>query len=210
MMALPDVRKQRVTEMFQRHLHFTLIADIAEGRVSPDEATLAHLNACPACSADLRWLQRVIGLLRSDASEEPAEQAVGLVKGLFRLRRPQRSAWPEFITAIARFDSARMTPAFGLRAAGSIERQLLFAAGPYEIDLRVTPAGNRWALRGQLLGEPLPERGRVAALGPAGAAEVALGAESEFALPPLRAGHYNLALHLPQQTIVLPDVELGA
>lgn len=197
-------------QIIQNHIPFSLIADIAEGRAAPDVGAQAHLAACPSCSASLAWLSRTIGTLRADTSEEPSARAVGAVKALFRALPPYQAHRPSFLTAMLRFDSARALPAFGLRASATAERQLLFSAGPYDVDLRVAPAGERWAVTGQLLGNAPGDQGHVEILGPADADRAELSPESEFVLRPLRAGTYSLTISLATKAIVLRDVELGA
>lgn len=196
--------------IFQTHLPFSLLADIAEGRAAPDADARSHLAACPTCAENLAWLSRLIGLMRADASEEPAPLAVGAVKALFRARPPRSAQRPALLTALLRFDSARSAPAFGLRSAAAAERQLLFSAGPYDVDLRVVPAGERWSVSGQLLGDPGSAHGHAEMLGHADAAHAELNAQSEFALRPLLPGRYTLTIRIADQAIVLPDVELSA
>lgn len=190
------------------HIPFSIIADMAEGRLPLDSSSEAHLAACPACAAKLSWLRRTFSLLRSDTSEEPSARAVADVKALFHTRRRQAPR-PSPLAALLRFDSARAMPAFGLRAAAATERQLLFSAGPYDVDLRVAPAGDRWAVTGQLFGNILGDRGYVEILGPADGDRAELSPESEFYLRPVRTGTYSLTINLSSSAIVLSDVELG-
>jgi hypothetical protein len=151
-----------------------------------------------------------INTLRADTSEEPAEQAVGAIKARFRERtflRPAASLSP--LAAILRFDSARHRPAFGVRASSSVERQLLYTAGPFEIDLRVVADGERWVLRGQLLSDQQGDSGHVELVGQGAALRVALSQACEFAFPPARAGRYSLTLSFAGQLIRVSDVLLG-
>jgi hypothetical protein len=197
-------------QFFQNHIPFSLIADIAEGRVTPDEQIQAHMAVCQHCSSELAWLNRTLLILRTDATEAPNERVVGEIKAQFRAFKARRAVpRPGLLAALLRFDSARMAPAFGLRNAASAERQLLYSAGTYEIDLRVAPAGDRWAVAGQILSEPAGESGRAELHGPADAAVATLSQEQEFIFQPVRAGRYQLTISLSDAQIVLNDVDLG-
>jgi hypothetical protein len=130
-----------------------------------------------------------------------------------------RGLWPEagaagalrrWVAALA-FDSwAQPAPALGMRAGGSEARQLLFSAEPGDVDLRITPAGAGFELRGQLLG-PQATRGRVGWQAEAGGAmpEAALDADGEFLLAAVPPGRGRLTLTLSEDEFVLPLIELG-
>lgn len=198
--------------VLRRHIQFSLLADIAEGRVVAGAAEADHLAACPACAAELAWLQRTLSLLRSTELEEPPAEPVDRVKALFRRHRPvPKYAAPRLLTAILRFDSASGAPAFGLRSAGALERQLLFHADPYALDLRLSPAAAGWAVAGQLLGleQPVSSAAVVELLGANGRVETALNELFEFVLAPVRPGRYQLTVLLDEQLILIPDLELG-
>jgi hypothetical protein len=196
-------------QIFQPHLPFSLIADIAEGRRVPDVDAQAHLDTCPACAADLAWLARTMTAMRADTSEEPGARAVGDVKALFRARVPRPASPLSAIAALLHFDSARAVPAFGLRTGGTTERQLIFSAGPYDVDLRVTSTGDRYTVAGQLLGNILAGPGQAEITGPADADHAELSPESEFVFRPLRPGTYSLTIRFDEQLIVLRNVEIG-
>jgi hypothetical protein len=188
-----------------------LIADLAEGRVELDAAARAHLAACQQCADDLSWVTQTLALLRARELEEPPPPAVELTRALFR-RRPARPASRPILAALG-FDSSIATPAFGLRASATAERQLIFHAASYSIDLRVRPVEGRWVVAGQLLGgdDPgaMPPGARAEILGPADAASAEMDALSEFELPPIRPGHYSLTLLLGELILVIPALELG-
>lgn len=193
------------------HLPFGLLADLAEGRAEPTADERAHLAACERCAADLAWLERLVSLRRDSPGDEPPADAVGRIKALFRERRRRAPAARRLIHAVVRFDSAHSAPAFGLRAGVDLTRQILLSAGGYDVDLRIAPADGRWALTGQLL--PIdsapPAAGTAELLGAAGSVAAELSELSEFALPPVRAGRYNLTISLRGGVIVVPSLELG-
>jgi hypothetical protein len=193
------------------HIPFVRLVDLVEGRLTPDELadTRPHLAACLRCAAEVAWLERVIGLMRTDPAEQPPAHAVAAVKQLFRLpAKPFQPAARRQLTALLEFDSASRPVALGMRAGARAERQLLFAVSSYLLDLRVAPHGALWVISGQLLGT---DNGRQVELdGPAGTSQAALNELSEFALPPSPPGNYTLRLQLTDLDITIAGLELGA
>ena len=119
------------------------------------------------------------------------------------------------VSAALSFDSwAQPLLASGMRAGASDTRHLLFSAMGRDIDLRISPAADRFALTGQILGPD--EAGRVElATQPAGDtddadAQVALlDALGEFRLDGVRGGTYRLTLRMGGDKIVLPTIVVG-
>jgi len=191
-----------------KHVPFAQIADIAEGRPSPDEQDLrAHVSLCSRCTADLDWLNRLFRLARTDDMEDAPAHVVNRAARLLRQVSAPRAAGPvRQVLGALRFDSAR-TAALGVRAGQASARQLLFSADDHDVDLRTSPAGPLWSVAGQVLG---PGEGGAALLtGPAGQAEAALNDMLEFSLPPVPAGDYTLLLRIGDTEIELPGLELG-
>lgn len=192
------------------HLPIELITDLAEARVTPTPEVRAHLEACARCAEDLAWLERVINHMREGADfEEPPEAAVKEVKALFRRRATGSSLGQRIVAAILGFDSARAAPAFGLRAGGGLERQMIYHAAGYDLDLRISPAGGRWAVSGQVLSETLAGPGSVELVGAGDLTRAELGPLSEFTLNPMPAGSYHLTVRIGDLVVVIPGLELG-
>jgi hypothetical protein len=193
------------------HIPFTRLVDMVEGRLThaEQEELRSHLAACPRCAADVAWLERVIGLMRADTAESPPAHVVAAAKRLFRpLAQPAAPATRQQIFAALQFDSARTPIALGRRAGAQAERQLLFAAASYLLDLRITPQDDLWVISGQLLGA---EDGRQVELdGPAGITRAALNELSEFVLPPAPPGAYTLRLQLADLDITIAGLEVRA
>ena len=190
------------------HLPFARLVDLVEDRLTPDVVAEArsHVLACPACAAQIAWLERVIGLMRTDTDEQPPAQAVAAAKRLFQ--PPTGPAARRQLMAALQFDSARTPFALGRRAGAQTERQLLFVVSSYLLDLRIAPHGALWVVSGQLLGA---EDGRQVELdGPAGTMRVTLNDLSEFALPPSPAGNYTLKVQLTDLDIMIAGLEVGA
>jgi hypothetical protein len=190
------------------HIAFTRLADLVEGRLGlEDQIEICdHVLACPVCAAELAWLERVVGLMRAAADEQPSAQAVAAAKRL--LQSPNQPAARPQLVATLQFASARSPSALGRRAGAHSERQLLFAVSSYVLDLRIVPHGDMWGVSGQLLGA---DDGRQAELdGPAGTMRGALNDMSEFALPSAPPGNYTLRVQLADLDIVIAGLEVGA
>ena len=94
-------------------------------------------------------------------------------------------------------------------------RHLLFSAKGRDIDLRISPAAEAFALSGQILG---PDDTGVVELvtqsdgaPDSGAARVApVDALGEFRLDGVRGGTYRLTLRMGGDEIVLPAIDVGA
>ena len=123
------------------------------------------------------------------------------------------------VAAVLSFDSwARPATALGMRAVASDTRHLLFSAMGRDIDLRISPAADHYALTGQILGPDDAGRVELAMQPDAGSAPpdasgarvAALDAFGEFRLDGVRGGIYRLTLRLGGDEIVLPPIEVGA
>ena len=197
-----------------RHISFARLADLAEGRLSPEEAggVRAHLADCTGCSAQAAQLGHLAALMRADASEDaPAELVSGVVR-MFRARRA-RAGEPgllrRLVAALA-FDSSTLQPAFGVRSGQAAPaRQLLFSAGDLDVDLRLAQGGEGWTVSGQVLG---PCRGGEVELVSDGRtnARAALNDLCEFALPAVAEGVYTLRLRLDEAEVEIPELGLRA
>lgn len=114
------------------------------------------------------------------------------------------------LAAALRFDSWAGAPlAFGMRALPADTRHLLFSAMGRDIDLRITPADEQFALAGQILGPD--ESGRVELLAAGGAPKrvVAIDDLGEFRLDGIDRGTYLLTLRMGNDEIALPPIEVG-
>ena len=196
-----------------KHPPFETLADLAEGR-APAALTAdarSHLDSCESCSAQFARLSQTIQLMRADDAEAPPRGAAAYALGLFRRRAAasEPSRLRRVLAALS-FDSAALTPAFGVRAGQpAAARQLLYSAGENDLDLRVAPAAEAgWAVSGQVLG---PARaGRVELEGAALSVEAALNEQSEFSLPPVPEGTYTLRVRFEDAEVEVPQLELRA
>ncbi len=116
------------------------------------------------------------------------------------------------LAAALRFDSWAGAPlAFGMRALPADTRHLLFSAMGRDIDLRITPDAQHFALAGQILGPD--ESGRAELRAPPGGSDLqriaAIDELGEFRLDDIECGTYLLTLRLGGDEIVLPPIEVG-
>src|SRR4051812_30297858 len=121
------------------HLPFEKLADLAEGRLSPEErATLqSHISSCSPCAEKLSGLESVIVIMRNDEGEDAPNALISGAINLFRSRSTLKEpSLSKRIAAALSFDSFQMSPAYGVRSGQTQARQLLYSAGEYDLDLR--------------------------------------------------------------------------
>ncbi len=154
-------------------------------------------------------LNKIARLMQADDSADAPADAVQWSKNLFRTRavEPQKSV-VERILAVLQVDLAPNRAVFGERSASAADaRQMLFAAGGLQIDLRIAKAGKVFRVTGQVLGE-----------GFAGAAARFSNAEkkfttelnelSEFAFEKISKGKYTLTLQIRGKEIIIENIEI--
>jgi hypothetical protein len=148
--------------------------------------------------APAAWQQAAVALWPATS---PVQQAVAAGQALVR-----------FITAALTFDSwATPGLAYGMRSTRSATRHLLFSAEGRDIDLRIAPMAEHFALTGQILG---PDEAGEVELALVHAPDTArhhgaLDALGEFRIEGVSAGRYVLTLRLGAQPIVMQPIEVG-
>ena len=193
-----------------RHIPFERLVDFVEGRLSADEGaqSRAHVSACRRCTAEVAWLERVIELMRTNDLEEPPARVAVYITDLFRSRgAPAPPPVRQRILAALRFDSAQLPLPVGMRSGPIAERQLVFSAEGFDLDLHITPAGSLWMVAGQVLGPDQP--GQVDLRGSSGTLQAELSDVSEFVLPPVPAGDYTLILRLANLEVEVSGLKIG-
>jgi anti-sigma factor RsiW len=194
------------------HIRFEQLVDLVDGRLPAEDQSqiVAHLAACPQCTAEKAWLERVIGLMRTDTTESAPPVVIARTLKLFTSR--QQPAAPEprqrrRIFASLWLDNAMPPLAFGLRSGQAEARQRLYSAGSYDLDLRLKPVNQEWVVSGQLLGAAAS--GTAKLLGDAAQVESELNALSEFTFSAVPSGLYTLVLYLDDVEIEVTILELG-
>jgi hypothetical protein len=130
---------------------------------------------------------------------------------------PPKAALPELaraatrlFAAALRFDSWASAPmAFGMRALPADTRHLLFSAMGRDIDLRIMPADEQFALAGQILGPDESGRVELSSAGEAPKRVAAIDELGEFRLDGIDSGTYLLTLRMGNDEIALPPIEVG-
>lgn len=200
-----------------QHVSFEKLADLVEGRVSAPEraASLAHMDACSDCSAQFARLEHVLGLMRRDTTEDAPSYLVARAVDLYEPRAASTANGATKTSAVRRvlaalsFDSMQLTPAYGVRSGQAATRQLLYSAGGSDLDLRLMPKDEKWAIAGQVLGHCAG--GQVELQNAAGDETAAmLNDLCEFTLPPVPAGNYRLRLRFNDMEIEIPELQLRA
>lgn len=139
-------------------------------------------------------LEHIISRMKADTSIDAPPDSLKYVSDLFR----PRSAAPkptlvQRIVAALTMDLMPDRAAFGERsAAGGQARQMLFDAGEFAIDLRVSGDANGFEIRGQILGEY--GAGRVTLSGDDYSSETDLDADGGFRFDTVAAGTYSIVI----------------
>ena len=198
-----------------KHIPFGRLADMAEGRAAETtREERAHIDDCRDCAGQLAEVERVTNLMRADNSVDAPRDVLMNAVELFHARPARESLAAGIlrrVVASLSFDSRAPRLAFGVRAGQNADspRQLIFGAGELDVDLRLAPVAEGWAVSGQVLG---PCAGGWAELGGAsdevGAARAELNELCEFALPTVPAGSYTLRLSLGDLLVEIPDLDL--
>jgi anti-sigma factor RsiW len=167
------------------------LVNLAQGLLGALERSRVerHVAQCARCLADLAQVSELHAI--------PPKHEAG-VSGLQHLR------------GALRFDSATMSSAFGIRGSvDASQRQLLFEAGPFEIELRTTAARDGWRISGQVLGPTDATFGEVRLVGAAANARSIMTELLEFNLPVVPAGTYGLELDVGTgATVRIESLEL--
>ncbi len=205
--------------MATKHPTFETLLDFLENRLPKamgDQVT-AHLALpCTACQGEIESLRDVLRLFRNERLSEPPPTALQRALRLFR-RFYERSSADERPHLFARllFDDLLVPAAAAIRGIGN-ERQLLYGAEDFDIDLQIADEGNQGSLR--LLGQVMPltndlaqvQRGVVRLLRED---DVAISTTADelgtFAFEALTPGDYELWLDLPQAKIWVPHLTLA-
>jgi anti-sigma factor RsiW len=191
------------------------LVNLAQGLLGAFERSWVeqHVAQCAGCLAELARLSESSSS-PTTASEPPAERNV-LARARWALQQrprihPGRASKIEHFAGALRFDSATMNSAFGIRgSADSSQRQLLFEAGPFEIELRTTAAREGWRISGQVLGPTDATFGEVRLVGAHANARSIMTELLEFNLPVVPAGTYGLELDVGTgATVRIESLEL--
>jgi hypothetical protein len=133
-------------------------------KVTPErhEAMQQHLDAaCEACWKAFELWRHALAIADREAGYQPPESAVRSVKGTFALYKPVGVGSRVREIAQLILDTFEQPMLAGVRSANSAARQLLYKAGPFQIDVRLAPVlgSGRVSLAGQVMNAEAPKKG---------------------------------------------------
>jgi hypothetical protein len=193
------------------HIPFERLVDLAEARLPVTEKAqlMVHVARCNHCQQTVARVERLLGLMRSDRSEDAPPALIARAIKLFPVQVASIQDHPvRRLLAMLRFDNWQQTPALGMRAEGASARQCLFTAGDYDIDIRIAPVGEAWRVAGQVLSDDAAN-GRVALHSASTVLQTQLNDQSEFTLSSVPAGFYTLLFHLPDVELEVDALQVG-
>jgi hypothetical protein len=121
------------------HFDVTEWADFVRDAVSPErqKRMLAHLqHGCSKCERIKGVLQKFAAICKREAAYEVPRFTEQQVKALMGLAKAPRPSAFQRIWASLVYDSVNDPQPVGVRGAHQINRQVLFHAGDYSVDLR--------------------------------------------------------------------------
>lgn len=183
----------------------------AAGALAPDAAGRVeeHMNTgCDSCKGRLDDVERLRRLSAgADLSEVPewvSRRAAAIPGGALPL---------SYLNGALVHDTFRDPLPLGARSAASDARHMLYSAGEFDLNVRVTPSGaGRVRVVGQALapegGEPLPSGQTEVVLAGDGVGMVALPLDDfgGFAFDDVPEGTYELTVAAPTYRFVVPNL----
>lgn len=154
-------------------------------------------------------LDHIIRRMANDNSVNAPADVITYAKNLYRTRSAaaQPSAFRR-IMAILQLDLAPNKAAFGERSVSGIEaRQMLFEAGDNAVDLRINTGGEKFLIRGQILGGGF-DSGEAELANDDLKVRVKLDANGGFTFTGLGTGEYGLTIQNTDTEIVFEKIIL--
>ena len=154
-------------------------------------------------------VEHIVNRMLADRSEDAPEDALGYARNLFRSRsaEPKRSILKS-ILAVLQMDLAPNRAVYGERSAsGAQSRQMLFEAGEHAIDLRIAAIGDRYQVKGQVLGAGF-EEGAVEITDGITPVEATISGSGTFEFSALSGGEHRLIIIGREIQIVIEKMDL--
>lgn len=190
---------------------FEKLLDYLDGKLTATEAerVATHLSSgCAACSANRDWYNQITTIATQDESVEPPAWVTKRALRIFEAPKPRLLGRLVQSIASLTFDSFARPAVVGVRSTETTNRQLLYSAGAYSIDLQIAPvSGSQADLAGQILCEDEASFESVAALSLELIGEDEkrhsglTNGMGEFTINGLKQGVYNLTIHTPEGQI---------
>jgi hypothetical protein len=143
------------------HFDITQWTDFARGVIpEQDRAAMeAHRAAgCRQCESTLSLVNQVAASMRADAASPVPADAVRWVKALASMQTPSRSRLSRIVAELV-FDSRLAPAAVGVRGDDQAAHHMVYAAGAFDLALRVEqePGAAAVTLVGQLTNREEPQ-----------------------------------------------------
>jgi hypothetical protein len=190
-----------------------------EMAAAASQALATHLaSGCATCASSRAWYESVKAIAASDDTKDAPRWVLHRALKLFETQPLRGSAVERFGHLIASlvFDSLRRPALAGARALAAADRQLLYRADNYSIDLQLAAGKERGAeLTGQILREGEFQFESVSGL------ELKLVCEGrkilstktnkfgEFSLATLECGEYDLQIETDEISITIVGVPVA-
>jgi hypothetical protein len=198
---------------------FEKLIDYLDNRLAESDqaGVAAHLaRGCVACGENRTWYERVRLVASSDDSVAPPPWVFKRAARIFDpTQRPRLAERIGQAIASLVFDSFARPAAAGARASETANRQLLYRAGDYSIDLHIAPSEHaRVELIGQVLREGEASFESVSGLKleiSQGGRTVSSGVTDEmgeFRVSGVEHGVYDLRVELSEGNITVPDLPI--
>jgi len=201
--------------------NFERLIDFLDNQLGRDEAARVstHLaTGCKPCLEARDWYERVRQITASDESIEPPSWVFKRAVRIFE----NPSSRPRLVERIGQaiaslvFDSLARPAIAGVRSAETTNRQLLYRAGDYSIDLQLAPAEHQ---RADLIGQILKE-GEAAFESVSGLRlEITRGSEPVFStvsdemggfkISGVDYGLYDLRIEVDDGSITVPGLQVS-
>ena len=197
------------------------LIDYCEGLLTSRDAqpVAAHLETgCEKCAADRQWYERVRAIAARDDTVAPPPWVLKRALKLFGREKVQDEAVDMLgrMVALLIFDSLSQPALAGVRSAEVSNRQLLYRAGPYSIDLQIAVSDQSI---GEMTGQVLRERES----GFESVTELPLELSregeklhstitdevGEFIIKSLNVGEYDLLIETREGTITVPQLPVS-
>jgi hypothetical protein len=198
---------------------FERLVDYLDERLEEAQSSevAAHLaGGCAACTETAGWYQRVRLITASDDTIAPPSWVFKRALNIIEKRRSLPALIERVGQSVASlvFDSFSGPVLAGVRSTETADRQLLYRAGDYSVDLQITPSENS---RADLIGQVLQEGASLGSvsrlkLDILSVGQVVASAVTddmgEFRVSGMKQGVYDLRVELPEGNITVPAVPI--
>jgi anti-sigma factor RsiW len=194
-----------------KHPEFEKLIARFESSLPKDEAEeiVRHLSGCAKCAAQNRKLSDFYSYANADQSEAVPQATTARLLSIFRAKKRRPAKQRAFsLKLLAKLVFDDWETAFSERyAATGDNRQLLFRADGFELDLRLNFDGGKCQLSGQVF----PDCGAAATaeiFSTVASETVRINEYCEFSFSPLAEGIYNVRLTLAETVIEIENLSL--